>query len=55
MYCPLTNKEEEVFFHEVSTSDGYRVRFDGCDRQFSSCEECEECHKHAYQKLISQE
>lgn len=54
MYCPLSSREELVFFHEVPMPDGCRVAFDGCDHLYSSCEECEACHKAAYLKLIKQ-
>ena len=50
--CPISHREETVFFHEVSVDGKYCLRFDGCDHQFSDCEECKTCHKLAYEKLI---
>ena len=51
--CPISRTEETVFFHEVSIENEHYLRFDGCDHQFSDCEECKACHKLAYSKLVS--
>lgn len=51
--CPLSRIEEAVFFHEVSAEGKYYLKFDGCDHQFSDCEECKTCHKLAYEQLVS--
>lgn len=51
--CQLSQKEEAVFFHEVQVEEKYYLRFDGCDHQFSDCAECQNCHKLAYDKLLS--
>ena len=51
--CRITRKDESVFFHEVSLDGKHYLRFDGCDHQFSDCEECQACHKQAYEELIS--
>lgn len=53
IYCPISNTDELVFFHEVQTNDGYKAAFDGCDHQFSACAECSECKRKAYEKLVS--
>lgn len=51
--CPISHREEAVFFHEVSHEGKYYLSFDGCDHQFSDCEECRSCRKLAYEKLVS--
>lgn len=51
--CPISHAEEAVFFHEVTIEGKYYLRFDGCDHQFSDCEECRTCRKLAYEKLLS--
>lgn len=53
IYCPLTLTEDTVYFHEEPVSEGYRAVFDGCDHQYHACDECKQCHKAAYQKLIN--
>ena len=51
--CQVLKQEETVFFHEVQMEGKYYLRFDGCDHQFSDCAECQNCHKLAYDKLLS--
>ena len=53
MFCPIRNIEEEVFFYEVNINGKWYLEFKGCDHQFHACDECENCRKEAYQKVIS--
>ena len=54
MYCPITERNEEVFFYEVLHEGVVKLRFRGCDHQFHEPnEECRNCHNEAYKKLIT--
>lgn len=54
MHCPITDKNEEVFFYEVEHEGQQKLWFRGCDHQFHESNiVCQNCHKEAYQKLIS--
>ena len=54
MYCPITERNEEVFFYVVQVQGKPMLRFMGCDHQFhESNAECQICHKEAFQKLIN--
>ena len=53
MYCPITKRNEEVFFYEVIDEGIPKVEFRGCDHQYHrGVDVCEVCHREAYQKLI---
>lgn len=55
MFCPITETETDVFW-PVIVLDGKeyidRNKFDGCDGQFSGCQECWNCQKESYEKLM---
>ena len=55
MFCPITKKETDVFW-PVIVLDGKeyidRNKFDGCDGQFNGCQECWNCQKESYKKLM---
>lgn len=54
MYCPITERNEEVFFYEVQHGGIVKLWFRGCDHQFhESDESCKNCQKEAYQKVIN--
>lgn len=54
MYCPITKRDEEVFFYEVQDQGQVKLWFRGCDHQFhEDNKECQSCHRDAYQKLIN--
>lgn len=52
MYCPITQRDEEVFFYENKTKG--ELVFMGCDHQFNGCSsECKSCCEEAWQKVIN--
>lgn len=54
MYCPLTYAEEIVYFHPIEHNGKLLVHidsFNGCDRNWHACAECEACKKNAYEKV----
>lgn len=54
LYCPITKRDEEVFFYEVLDQGEWKLLFRGCDHQFhDDNEECQVCHREAYQKLLN--
>lgn len=55
IYCPISNIEEYVFFYPVQKEGEWYVSFNGCDHSWHACEECENCRKKAYNKLVSQD
>lgn len=56
MYCPIFNIEETVYFHPVELDGNWYVdinSFNGCDRGWHSCHECEDCKIKAYDKMFT--
>ena len=53
VHCPISRIEEYVFFYPVERDGKHYVSFNGCDRNWHSCEECELCRKIAYNKLMN--
>ena len=43
--CPISNKKEAVFFAFVKGSNGWELRSNGCDTNWSGAPECLECEK----------
>lgn len=55
MYCPISNIEEDVFFHPVQIDGKWYISidsFNGCDNSWHACKECETCKTAAYAKLM---
>lgn len=55
IHCPISHAEEYVYFYPVERDGEWYVSFNGCDRNWHLCEECEICRKAAYNKLIHPE
>ena len=56
IYCPLSEKEEVVFFHAQQIGEIRRVTidsFNGCDTNYHGCDACENCKTAAYKILES--
>ena len=51
MFCPITEREEIVSFSLIQKGDAWQAAFNGCNGQFSKCEECDICCKEAFRKL----
>lgn len=53
MYCPFSNIEELVYFHPVQKDGEWyvsRESFNGCDRNWHGCKECEDCKVKSWEK-----
>lgn len=48
--CPISNQKEKVHIYYINDAPA----FNGCDKHFHSCAECDECRVIA-QKLFEQE
>ena len=58
MYCPINNIEENVFFHPVEMNGEWYIdinSFNGWDRDWHSCQECEACKVKAYAKVFDRD
>ena len=58
VHCPLSRKEEDVYFHPVHIDGKWYVdenSFNGCDNSWHSCPECERCKSKAWQKIFPEE
>lgn len=58
MYCPISNIEENVYFHPVQIDGKWYVdinSFNGCNNGWHSCQECEACKTKAYTKVFNQD
>lgn len=52
LYCPISKREEIVYFHPEPHGDKYRVSensFNGCEHNFSGCQECHACRAAAFE------
>ena len=55
MDCPISNIEEDVFFHPVQMDGKWYISidsFNGCCNSWHACKECETCKTAAYAKLM---
>ena len=58
IYCPLSSTEELVYFHPVEMEGKWYVSidsFNGCDRLWHACKECEVCKIKAYEMMFGTE
>lgn len=58
MYCPISRREENVYFHPVQIDGEWYVdpnSFNGCDNNWHLCEECENCKAAAWKKIFPEE
>lgn len=58
MYCPISNVEETVYFHPVQLDGQWYIHidsFNGCDRNWHCCKECEICKTEAYAKVFERD
>jgi len=58
MYCPISDIEETVYFHPVQLDGQWYIdinSFNGCDRNWHCCKECEVCKKEAYAKVFERD
>ena len=58
MYCPFRYIEDTVYFHPVQLNGEWYIdinSFNGCENNWHSCAECENCKTSAYAKIMSQE
>lgn len=54
VYCPLSEKEEIVFFRAPIVGEVRKVspeRFSGCETNFHGCDECDCCRFEAFEIL----
>ena len=57
-HCPFSNIEEDVFFYPVQIDGQWYIdknRFNGCDHNWHSCQECEDCKEKAYAKVFDRD
>lgn len=58
VYCPISNIEETVYFHPVQLDGQWYIdinSFNGCDRNWHKCQECETCKTNAYAKVFAKD
>ena len=53
MQCPISGIEEEVHFYEIEIDGTANLDFKGCDHEWHKCDDCANCHKLAYNKIIN--
>lgn len=54
VFCPISNRKEEVFFYEECIDSRYYLKFNGCDFNWHKGDlPCEECRETAYNQLIN--
>lgn len=52
IYCPIIDGNEIVYFHPENTDGHWSVHrdsFNGCERNYHGCNECEVCKAAAFE------
>ena len=52
IHCPLLRGMDTVYFQPEQHDGTWYVKFCGCDHLYSKCQECDDCHRNAYQLFL---